>query len=326
MAARAPAEPFTPLTMFTCTFVVKVDNIARSHRELTDILGPIVATGRGAVKALNSNFGHYCQEGYEHFLKRPKPPLQPLGACSGRLAPATIRRRKPQGDATCFNSALELKIIPSPDDDPPPSVRTVLKNSPKKYYAVKSFPSTGQTQIPGVVCPDVSDGLFVATLWAHFLTKAGVGTFSDRPVSIVSTRPIMVNFKFRLACQNDRTVLCLARVVEYLRVVKETADGLPFPIREIKNAQDCLNMSFKFVCPALGANTKTVRVNIFYRGKVNILGATDFENPREIHRYLSALFRERWGAFVGLKPLPDRALAAEKEGGGPGGSDNPPPR
>ena len=145
--------------MFTCTIATLVGNISRSHEELTGILGPMVAAGRGA---LNSNFGHYCQARYERFLKRPKPPPR-------------RRERKRQGDASCFNSALEVSIIPGPDDNSPPAVIAVLRKNPGKYYAVKCFPSRGYTQVPGVISPDLSDGFFAVTIWARFLTEAGIG-------------------------------------------------------------------------------------------------------------------------------------------------------
>ena len=278
-----PAEPFTLPVMFTCTIAALVGNISRSHEELTGILGPIVATGRGGVRALNSNFGHYCQAGYERFLKRPKPP------------PSLRRRaRKPQGDASCFNSALEVTIIPGPEDNPPPAIAAFLRKNPGKYYALKCFPSTGYNQVPGAISPDFSDGSFVVAIWARFLTEAGVG--------INPAFPIMVNFKFLLVRRSDRVVLNLARIVKHMISVKETGEGLPFPIREIKRPQDSLSMSFKFVCPG----GKKVWVVVFYRGKVNILGARDIESPLVICDYLSTLFRAHWSEFVGLQAIPDK--------------------
>ena len=62
-------------------------------------------------------------------------------------------------------------------------------------------------------------------------------------------------------------------------------------------------MSFKFVCPG----RKKVRVNVFYWGKVNILGARDTESPLAICDYLSAFFHAHWSEFVVLQPLPDKA-------------------
>ena len=64
-----------------------------------------------------------------------------------------------------------------------------------------------------------------------------------------------------------------------------------------------MNMSFKFVCPSW----KKVRVSVFYRGKVNILGAHDVETPLTICDYISTLFHTHWSEYVVLQPLPDKA-------------------
>ncbi len=305
-----PGGPFSPLVMFTCTFEAQIANINRSHVELTDVLGPRVASGAGPVKALNSNFGHYCQPGFERFLKQPKPPTPRRG---GQLTAAITRPRKPQGDATCFNSALELIIIPGPEDDPPPEVQIVNAEHPGKYYAVKSFPTTGQTQVPGVICPRLTDGAYVARLWAAFLTDAGVGIDPSEPVTVRSEHPIMINFKFHLVRRSARVIFNLVRMVEYLEATKHQKNaGLPFPIREIKHPQDGQNLSFKFVYPVLGREEpKKIRVNIFYQGKVNILGACDFDGPRIIYSYLGNLICDHWRNFIGLRPLPDTRMVNE---------------
>ena len=62
---KLPAEPFTLPVMFTSTNATLVGNISRSQEELTGILGPMVTARPGGFRALNSNFGHYCQAGYE---------------------------------------------------------------------------------------------------------------------------------------------------------------------------------------------------------------------------------------------------------------------
>jgi hypothetical protein len=313
---------FSPPVMFTCTYEARLANIGRTHKELSGVLAPLVVTGRGAVKALNSNYVHVCQPGFERFLKRPAPQGRQQ-AGGGRLAPTNARQRKPQGDATCFNSALEVTIIPGAADAPPPAVQAVYAANPGKYYAVKSFPSTGQTQVPGVVCPDYADGALVARLWAAFLTEAGVGVDPAARVGIEGERPIMVNFKFHLLRSSERVILNLPRIIRRLETLKAAASAgegggkeqgagggsppLPFQIREIKHPQDGQNLSFKFVCPVQGGGGKKVRVNIFYRGKVNILGACDAESPRRIHDFLGALFTAHWTEFVGLKPRPDPA-------------------
>lgn len=299
------ADPrlFTKPIMFTCTYGAQLGNISSSHRPLGASLAP-----EGPVKAINSNFSHKAQAGYERFLKFPKPAPTPAPLYQG-LIPVVPRHRKPEGDATCFNSALEMIIIPDEIEGLPAPFRAVYDKNPKKYYAVKAFPSTGQVQVTGVVCPDLSDGAWVVRLLASYMTQAGAGNDAGQPIAVVRERPIMVNFKFSLIHPSDRVVLNLARIVAHLDAMKLRDEGLPFPIRELRRPQDSQNLSFKFVCPIphplVGRATKKVRVNIYFRGKVNILGACDFEVPGTIYAFLTALFREHWDEFVGLKPLPD---------------------
>jgi hypothetical protein len=337
---RGPGPPFTPVKMFTCTYEVRLENLEMALSLFTERLEP-----SGPVKAINSNYGHKAQPGFERFLKRPKAAKPPprrrrvpgARAPDGKLAPTTTRPRKPQGDGSCFNSALEATIIVGRADGPPPAVAAMLAENPCKYYAVKSFPTTGKTQVPGVLCPDLADGPFVANLWARFLTAEGVGREPGAPITVAEERPILVNFKFHLLRSSDRVLLKLARIVAHLKEAKAAAERaaagppaeeggaggrarallLPYGIREIKGPQDSQNLSFKFVCPDRGGGlTKKVRVNIFFRGKVNVLGAYDFETPRRIHAFLCDLFDENWPHFVGQKPLPDRARRAAASAGG----------
>lgn len=324
--------PFGDITMFTCTYEVRLGNINRTHQDLIEALEP-----RGAIKAINCNFGHKAQPGYERFIKHPRPEedgkdkprkdkprkdgkdkprkdrkdRKDQPAAQGKVAPAVTRKRRVQGDGTCFNSCLEVTIIPGPDDNPPPELRELFDANPGKYYAVKSFPTTGVTQVPGVLQADLGDGTFAAHLWAKFLSESGVGTIPEEPVSVITERPIMINCKFELHRSSDRIILGLANIIDHLTQVKETGGELPYPIRELKDAQDGQNISFKFETPPAGVGlpTKKVRVNMFYRGKVNILGAVDIDCPHRIYRYLSDLILERWNDFVVLKPLPDRAVA-----------------
>jgi hypothetical protein len=295
--APVPDPPFTALEMFVCTYEVTLDNIQRmSHRELIGRLEP-----RGAVKALDCNYGHKVLPGSGLAPKAPPPPRQPL---DGNEAP--VRTRKPQGDASCFNSALEVKIVPGPEDAPPPGVLEYAERRRiVKRYALKTFPSTGKTQVPGVICPGLEDGEYVAGLWARHLTESGIAADPARPVAVRDGRPIMLNFKFALRNRSGREEnFNLAAVVERLAADKAAGGGpdLPYPIREIKPVQDGQNnIAFKLV----GTREKKVRVNLFRGGKVNVLGAIDFEVPRAAYAYLSRLLARDWDRFVDVIPEPD---------------------
>jgi hypothetical protein len=146
--------PLTPLTLFVCTYVATLGNL---HMNFVALTRRLCARPRGSLLAVNSNFGHAAQPGYEHYLKTPKPPPE-------RRTPSRGRARKFQGDGTCFNSAVEPVVAidhPGIDED--------------KVYFTKCFPSTGETQVPGVVCPDLSDGHVVLEAFVAQLNELSVG-------------------------------------------------------------------------------------------------------------------------------------------------------
>ena len=86
-------EIISDLTMFTCTLRLRLSNINCTSESLSKVLKLT-----GCVKAINSNFHHIAQPDYLNFKKEPKQ--------KGK------RKRKFQGDGTCFNSAIEAIIIP----------------------------------------------------------------------------------------------------------------------------------------------------------------------------------------------------------------------
>jgi len=146
--------PFTTLTLFVCTYVAKLDNLHMNFVELTRVM---CQNPHGCLLAANSNFGHAAQPGSERYLKTPKPPR-------ARRAPMRGRPRKVQGDGTCFNSAVEPVItIDHPD------------LAEGKVYFVKCFPTTGETQVPGVVLPNLADGHLVLAAFVDYLNELGVG-------------------------------------------------------------------------------------------------------------------------------------------------------
>ncbi len=164
LMALPAAGPFTPLSIFVCTYVAQLAGLRLDFRKLTEIM---CKNPHGCLVAINSNFGHACQPGYEQYVKKPraeKPePAKKIMTIRGRT-------RKVQGDGTCFNSAIEPVIsIDHPDIDE------------EKVYFVKCFPSTGETQVPGVLCLDYSDGRQVLDVFVAYLNELGVGAAEDAP-------------------------------------------------------------------------------------------------------------------------------------------------
>jgi hypothetical protein len=297
--------PVTPLTLFVCTYVARLSGLNVGVAALT---AAMCEAPRGPLLAMNSNYGHAAQAGSERYVKAPRPPRP-------RPAPAVGRARKVQGDGTCFNSAIE------------PVFRVAHPGLPTgKVYKVKCFPTTGETQVPGVVCPDLSDGHAVLTAFVGYLNGLAVCAAAG-PVAIASEAPQMLNFKFRVAFPGPRVIVDMQRLAGYLRAVEAAgagegwrdaaAAGLaaagwagaplpPYPVRETKPPTDDVKVTFRF-----RAEQRPPRVNVFQSGKINILGADSEASARAVHAFFAAFFVACWPRLTCVLPTSDRERAAQ---------------
>ena len=298
----------SPISLFVCTYIAKLSNICIPTIKLTEIM---CKDPRGVLVAFNSNYGHACQPGYEHLLKFKKPVKVPK---RGKI-------RKVQGDGTCFNSAIEpILFIEHPGI------------SPEKIYKVKCFPTTGETQIPGVICPDLSDGHAVLVAFVDYLNDLNVSSHAeDVPqIAIIHEQPKMLNYKFRVNRNSPRILInlhVLALYMNKLEIIKgidctpltdiqqDCFEGWPvillppYLVRETKPPTDDVKVSFRFKCA-----DRSPRINIFQEGKINILGADSNESALKIYAFFVQLFTANWAMFVCLQPRSDfeRRNAAAK--------------
>lgn len=318
---------FTPCIMFLCTYAAKVENLHIDFRDL----GPIMCENpHGCLLAVNSNFCHAAQPGYEHYIKTPDPaPPKPVED----YTPSRGRRRKKQGDGTCFNSAVELVV-------------RIDGVAPDKVYLPKCFPTTGEVQVPGVIRADLSDGPEVLRALVDYLDELQV---ADPPsddededplqrqrqqqrvckdIVIRSHGPNMLNYKFRLRRNSPRILIDLRSITQCFRALEASkaiagaalteaqADQLrgwedvlpPFFVRETKPPTDGIKMAFRFTKPGQRGGTRRRRVNVFQSGKVNILGAETVEDSEKIYGYFVRLFAANWSKFVCLQPRRDAEL------------------
>lgn len=324
-------EPFTPLFMFVCTFEAEISNLSIGVADMIQILRGRL---RLPIVCVNSNFGNVALPGYEYLIKRPNPlPPQPQ-LLPGGIRPPVRRQRKLQGTGTCFNSAVEPYIMPGRDPGTPPEIAAAVeafrqKTKKPKIYKMKCFPTTGKTQVPGIIIPDLRDGDYVTQVWADYLTSlpadAGHRADTARPLEIVSSGPNMLNYKFKLLRRSPRILLDLAALSAFLARAQWSAPGelagpQPlFPVRDVKHLQDDVKISFKFV---VNAEDKRVLINMFHRGKVNILGADSLATARTIYAYLSELLQTGWTQYVCIEPRPPARRAAKPP---PGAEPQPPP-
>ncbi|AAA65316.1 pB263R [African swine fever virus] len=185
------------------------------------------------------------------------------------------RPRKTEGDGTCFNSAIEASIL--------------FKD---KMYKLKCFPSTGEIQVPGVIFPDFEDGKNIIQQWVDFLQHQPI----EKKIQIIEFKTIMINFKFQINPVSPRVIIHLKKFAALLEHIPT-----PYPIREIKPPLEDSKVSAKFmVSPG-----KKVRINVFLKGKINILGCNTKESAEIIYTFLKDLISVHWQEILCVLPVPD---------------------
>jgi hypothetical protein len=307
-----PPAAFSALHLFVCTYVADLGGLHAKHRDITPI---ILASMRHPLVAVNSNYGHRAAPGYEYLIKAPKRATDKYGG----------RARAREGDGTCFHSAIEPVLL--------------LPGSPAgKVYKIKCFTSTGKTQVPGVIRPDLSDGHEVLVAFVDFLNGLGVGDEYGEPdaqgvrprrrVTLDSEQHNMLNYKFRMCRQSPRIIVDLHALAAYMRALESAGADRdtqlteqqvacfalwprivlpPYRVRETKPPIDDVKVSFHFQ----GAS-RAPRINVFQKGKVNILGAETAQFAENIYAFFTALFLENWSVLVCLQPRSDSELSPAK--------------
>lgn len=282
-----PIEILSEMKLFVCTYVAKLGNINIGFENLTHLLCNSLS---GDILAVNSNYGHASQIGHEAYIKQPNiDPNNPKSHIKGRT-------RKIQGDGTCFNSAIEPVI-------------KIPNSSETKVYYIKCFPTTGETQIPGVIRDDYSDGHQVLVTFIEFLNTLHLGT-DGKQIYIEREGPKMLNYKFKINRENDRILINLINLANYLSILERDGDNdwvkidVPFPLKEIKSPVDDIKVSFRFQTSV----KRAPRINIFQEGKINVLGSESVESAILIYQFLEDIFKYNWRALINIKPEKDRVV------------------
>lgn len=93
------------------------------------------------------------------------------------------------------------------------------------------------------------------------------------------------------------------RVIIHLKKFAALLEHIPtpYPIREIKPPLEDSKVSAKFmVSPG-----KKVRINVFLKGKINILGCNTKESAETIYTFLKDLISVHWQEILCVLPVPD---------------------
>ncbi len=274
------------------------------------------------VVLVRCNFGKLIYEGYT------EPVRVKLSNRGRKKKEKKKKHRKIQGAGTDFNSQITF-FVRSNLNPPLVERNDILIVPPEsRVYKFKVF-RTGKIQLPGVrpdLITDVIDCAKKIVRVMNFHLHPGVED-PEKIVRMVNINPVMKNYKFMIKLEPGQ-IIDLAVLKHILRrekartpngrpnnepnpheipdyvgqgpewvssrwkwLVDNEAISPPHPaIFDIKYTRDDTKLSIKFSTPVARKPKKKTRVNIFMRGKINILGAFDSGLTVQICDYLRWLF------------------------------------
>lgn len=238
------------------------------------------------------NFGRVTHESY----REPAPTRT-----SNRGRKKRTKKKKPrkqQGTGEEFSSQMTFWA------------HSALATESGRVYKFKVF-RNGRLQLPGLKPHLVDDVIDRARAIARLL-NSHLHQGEDDPArqsQLVNINPTMKNYKFTVKMA-PRTMIDLPVLKRLLTV--DSAAGTPNPsIYVIKYTRTDSKLSIKFNTPLARDRKKKVRVNIFMRGKINILGALHGETTRQICDYLHGVFKRNYNDLIvkeGVSEVPSAPL------------------
>lgn len=235
---------------------------------------------------------NYGKKKYEHYTE----PIKIKKTNRGRKKKPKKKNRKKQGNGTTFNSQMTFHMK---------NIDNVDANNMTPTCKIKLF-RTGKVQIPGVKQHQLDSVLQHMNKICDVMNNI---THKDETNELmlcktISLAPVMRNYKFVIKLPEnhivDRIILfnILTREMEYeknqyvvsrYRNTPPRLDYLPpkHPrIHSTKFTRQENALAVKFHTPLAKDPKKPTRVNIFMRGKINILGGYHTESDRMIVNYL----------------------------------------
>ncbi|VVB71253.1 Uncharacterised protein [uncultured archaeon] len=257
-------NPINELSMFVCTFVCQLSNF--SNMKIQTILDKFKLTN--SILAINSNYGSLAQDGYSKLCKSKRK---------------RKNMRKLQGNGTSFNSALEVCVRINSSINP-----SIIKE--KNIYKMKCFPSSGKAQITGVLLENYDDANAVISEFVDFLKLNGYDN-----IEALNKCPNMLNYKTTVNLRENEVI----DLMKLYKLILKIHDKKPRLVKEVKPPFELLVVSFGVVVRHPTTHVKkTVRVKIFQKGKINVLGCVCKEHAEKVKRILVQTFTDHWKSLV----------------------------
>jgi hypothetical protein len=235
------------------------------------------------------NYGRVTYPGYTEYI-------QPRKTNRGRKKKTKVKKnRKKQGTGEDFNS--QITVIGRS-----PSVKAVNGIVPygAKVYKFKVF-RTGNIQLPGVQQGNIDDVICCAqqvSAAMNFYLHPGEAD-PTKSTQLIHVSPVMKNYKFLIKLPTSHIIdmEALRRVIAAERLNPSPDSPARPHIFLLKYTRQDTKLSIKFSTPLPRKPKKRTRINIFMRGKVNILGAFDSALTTQICEFLHWIF-ERHNVVV----------------------------
>ena len=258
------------LSLSLCVYSAKLSVHGINYIDLGDRLFPM-----DHVLAINSNFVHKAQKGFEQYISKPKkdsPRIRNLKSTH------CFRERKKIGDGTCFNACL-LFII-----------RSVSTNPLKMYF----FPTSGDIQVFGVVDDCYHSAKVVVERFISYLKVSSPCEFSQ--VDVVNTNLSLLNYRFHVNLSKGMR-LDISKLFE----VVTTDIPPPFDVVFVNDSiGDIRKLSIR-----LNISGKNNRIHIWPSGKINVMGVPSIDDAFTIYDYFNSIFASDKGDIIIAKPIPD---------------------
>jgi hypothetical protein len=263
---------FTAPTPTTFTMEGFLTNIKFNEEQFIVLLEP-----DEYVVMLNCNFGKKIHHSYTE-------PIVVKKNNRGRKKKITTQKpRKIQGSGKCFNSQVTFVV----------RAGYIEEGKIDPVYKFKVF-RNGRIQLPGVrpvLINDIIDKItHVINMLNDKLHPGIIDIFSK--TSVININPVMKNYKFRIKIEDGKSIdLTELKKKLILRRVAESPDApLSPPINDVKYTREDTKLSALFDTPIHKKPKKMTRLNVFMRGKVNILGAYHSHTAYDICNYLHYIF------------------------------------
>ena len=282
-------EIFTSPISTTNTMEGYLSNVSFHEAELINDLIP-----NSQIVMIKCNYGKLLYDFYREPVKQRKTNR------GRKKKEKTKKLRKKQGTGSDFNSQITFVVKSSLEED------TDIVSPDAKVYKFKVF-RTGKLQLPGVK-PHLIDDIIVCTKEIVNMLNYHLHFGEHDPsklTSVVNINPVMKNYKFiaKLAAGSIIDLNVLKRILVKEKTdqfVRVDDDGVPqhSPIFMIKYTRLDTKLSIKFSTPIYKKPKKKTRINIFMRGKINILGAFDTATTRDICNYLHWVFEQNYNTLI----------------------------